>query len=160
MESKKQSILLAALNYFTAISLVIMVILVFINAFLRYAFNSSIPASEELSRYFFIWVSFLGAIVAFKDKKHVGVDILTQKLKRSTKEVIETIGDLITLFAFGVMFFGGISFFKTSAASKGPTTGIPFGFISVSIIIASLAMAGILVFDVYKRFKAKEEGGH
>jgi TRAP-type C4-dicarboxylate transport system permease small subunit len=159
LKPKKQNILLNILNYFTAFALVVMVVLVFINAFLRYAFNSSIPASEELSRYFFIWVSFLGAIVAFKDKRHVGVDILTQKLKGVPKKVVETIGDLIMLFAFGVMFFGGISFFLTSATSKGPTTGIPFGFISVSIIVASVAMAGLVIFGLYKRFSSKEEEG-
>lgn len=158
MEPKKQSMLLNVLNYFTAFALVVMVVLVFINAFMRYVFNSSIPASEELSRYFFIWVSYLGAIVAFKDKRHVGVDMLTSKLKGMPKKVVETIGDLITLFVFGVMFTGGISFFNTSAASKGPTTGIPFGFISVSIIIASLSMAGIVIFNIYKRFRSKEEG--
>lgn len=153
MENKKQGILLIIFNYFTVIALVAMVVLVFINAFLRYTVNSSIPASEELARYLFIWVSFLGAIAAFKDKKHVGVDILVQALKGTPRLIVETLGDLTMLFAFGVLFVGGIDFFKTSAVSKGPTTGIPFGFISASIIIASVAMAGIVIFGLVKRFR-------
>jgi TRAP-type C4-dicarboxylate transport system permease small subunit len=152
-------ILLKIFNFFIIFSLVAMVSLVFLNAVLRYLFNSSIPQAEELSRYFFIWTSFLGAISAFKDKQHVGVDLLIQKLKGTSKLLVETIGDFIMLFAFIVMLYGGIAFTKVSALSKGPATGIPFGFISISIIVASISMLLIVIFNMIDRFRKKELKG-
>ncbi len=44
----------------------IMAVLVFGNVVLRYGFNSGITASEELSRWLFVWMTFLGAIVAMR----------------------------------------------------------------------------------------------
>lgn len=37
-----------------------MVVLVFTNVVLRYALNSGIAVSEELSRWLFVWLTFLG----------------------------------------------------------------------------------------------------
>jgi hypothetical protein len=44
-----------------------MVVMVFGNVVLRYAFNSGITVSEELSRWLFVWMTFMGAVVALKD---------------------------------------------------------------------------------------------
>ena len=52
------------LNLLTAAALAVMVILVFGNVVMRYGFNSGITMSEELSRWLFVWLTFLGAIVA------------------------------------------------------------------------------------------------
>src|SRR2546423_2066887 len=45
-----------------------MMILVFGNVVLRYALNSGITMSEEMSRWLFVWMTFLGAIVALKEQ--------------------------------------------------------------------------------------------
>lgn len=44
--------------------LVAMVVMVFGNVVLRYGFNSGIVISEEVSRYFFVWLTFIGAVIA------------------------------------------------------------------------------------------------
>jgi TRAP-type transport system small permease protein len=51
-----------------------MVVMVFANVVLRYGFNSGLNISEEMSRYFFVWLTFIGAILAFRDHGHVGVE--------------------------------------------------------------------------------------
>ena len=53
-----------------------MVVLVFGNVVLRYGFNSGITVSEELSRWLFVWLTFLGAIVALREHGHLGTDML------------------------------------------------------------------------------------
>ena len=52
------------LSRLMAASLAVMVVLVFTNVVLRYALNSGIAVSEELSRWLFVWLTFLGGIVA------------------------------------------------------------------------------------------------
>jgi TRAP-type C4-dicarboxylate transport system permease small subunit len=63
-----------------SVALAVMVVLVFGNVVMRYAFNSGITLSEELSRWLFVWVTFLGAIVAMKDGAHLGSDTIVSKL--------------------------------------------------------------------------------
>lgn len=58
-----------------ALLLAAMVVLVFGNVVLRYVFNSGITISEELSRWLFVWMTFLGAVVALKDNGHLGTDM-------------------------------------------------------------------------------------
>ena len=57
-----------------------MVVLVFANVVLRYAFGSGITVSEELARWFFVWMVFLGAIVGLREHAHLGVDTLLRVL--------------------------------------------------------------------------------
>ena len=57
-----------------------MVVLVFGNVVLRYAFNSGITVSEELSRWLFVWLMFVGAVVALRDHAHLGMDSVVSRL--------------------------------------------------------------------------------
>lgn len=139
------------------LSLSFMVIIVFTNAVLRYAFNSGIPAGEELSRYFFIWITALGTVIAFNEKRHVGVDLLVGALKGKPKLIVVNIGRLITLLCFMLVLWGGIQYFKTSAASPGPATGIPFGYVSFSIIVVAGSIIVLTIRDFIRDLRAAPE---
>jgi TRAP-type C4-dicarboxylate transport system permease small subunit len=60
--------------------MVAMVIMVFGNVVLRYGFNSGITMSDEMSRYCFIWLTYIGAMMAMREKGHLGVDTLVKHL--------------------------------------------------------------------------------
>ena len=68
------------INLLIALALAVMVLLVFGSVVLRYVFNSGISVSEELSRWLFVWITFLGAIVAVKEHGHLGTDLVLIKL--------------------------------------------------------------------------------
>ncbi len=55
-----------------AINLAVLSCIVFINIILRYGFQTSILSVDELSRYLFVWLTFIGAI-CFMDNAHVQV---------------------------------------------------------------------------------------
>ena len=54
-----------AMHGVIVVSLALMVVMVFGNVVLRYLFNSGITASEELARFFFLWLIFVGSVVGF-----------------------------------------------------------------------------------------------
>lgn len=147
---KLKSILTGAFTFFVSASITLMVITVFMNAVLRYAFNSGIPAGEELARYFFIWITALGTVLAYKENKHIGVDLLTTALKGIPRTIVIAIGRLITILSFSLVGWGGVEYFKTSAASPGPATGIPFGYVSVSIIVVAVSIIALTVQELIK----------
>src|SRR5207245_600764 len=68
------------LRMFIAACLAVMVVLVFGNVVLRYAFNSGITISEELSRWLFVWLTFVGAVVALRDHAHLGMDSVVSRM--------------------------------------------------------------------------------
>ena len=89
-----------------AFCLALMVVLVFGNVFLRYAMNSGITLSEELSRWAFVWMTFLGAIVALKEHGHLGTDMLVGRLGPLGKKICLGASYALMLFACWLLFKG------------------------------------------------------
>jgi TRAP-type C4-dicarboxylate transport system permease small subunit len=84
----------------------LMVVMVFGNVVLRYGFNSGITVSEELSRWLFVWMTFLGAIVAVRNHAHLGTDALVTRLSRRGKKTCFVAAHVLMLLMCGLMFRG------------------------------------------------------
>jgi TRAP-type C4-dicarboxylate transport system permease small subunit len=83
-----------------------MVLMVFGNVVLRYAFNSGITVSEELSRWLFVWMTFLGALVALRTHHHLGTDSLVSRLPVAGKKLCLGASHLLMLYLCWLMFQG------------------------------------------------------
>ena len=94
------------LSYFIAAALALMVVLVFGNVFMRYAFNSGFSVSEELSRWLFVWVTFVRAVVASRTNSHLGTDILVGRLGPKGKKFCMGISLVLMLFCLWLLFKG------------------------------------------------------
>lgn len=94
------------ISYLIAAALALMVVLVFGNVFMRYAFNSGFSVSEELSRWLFVWLTFLGAIVALRDNGHLGTDMLVGRLGPKGRKICMALGLLLMLFTCWLLFKG------------------------------------------------------
>ena len=57
-----------------------MLVMVFGNVVLRILFNTGIDLSEEIPRFAFVWMTFLGAIIGMRKRAHLGVDIVVKML--------------------------------------------------------------------------------
>lgn len=131
-----------------ALCLALMVVLVFGNVFLRYAMNSGITLSEELSRWAFVWMTFLGAIVALKEQGHLGTDMLVSRLPPFGKKICLGVSYLLMLFAGWLLFKGAyeqalINLESTSAVMEASMAwlylpGILFALLGGLIISADL----------------------
>src|SRR5215217_4212956 len=83
-----------------------MVVLVFGNVVLRYGFNSGITVSEELSRWLFIWGTFLGALVALREHGHLGIDMVVGRLPVIGKKICLIIGHALMIFIVVLLAMG------------------------------------------------------
>ena len=114
-----------AIDALLAALLLGMVLMVFGNVVLRYAFNSGIVVSEELSRFFFVWLTFIGAIVAMHEGSHLGLDSLVGKLSRSGKRVCLGISQLLILMCCAMLVWGTWRQHEVNATNMAPVTGLP-----------------------------------
>lgn len=138
------------LNIIMALALAVMVVLVFGNVVLRYLFNSGITWSEEMSRYLFIWLTFLGAIGAFKNKEHLGVDMLIKRLPTKMKKVVIVISDLLILFVLYLVLDGSWKMTMINIDSKAPATGLPLAFVYGTGILVSVSMGLMTIYNLYR----------
>ncbi|MGE0802769.1 MAG: TRAP transporter small permease [Lautropia sp.] len=101
-----------------------MVVMVFGNVVLRYLFNSNIVVSEELSRYFFIWLTFVGAVLAIYEGTHLGVDNLVRKLSRRGRIVCLGASEAMILVVGVLILHGAWQQHDVNATSFAPVTGL------------------------------------
>ena len=127
-----------------------MVVMVFGNVVLRYGFNSGIDFSEELSRFFFIWVTFLGAIIAMRENAHLGLDTLIRMLPRAGKKFCFGLSNAMMLGCCALMFYGTWRQHHINATTMSPVTGIPMSWVYGVGYLASGAMGLVILGNLLK----------
>ncbi|AAU36659.1 MULTISPECIES: TRAP transporter small permease [Basfia] len=133
-----------AIETICVIILATMSVLVFLNVVLRYGFNSSINITEEVSRYMFVWLAFLGAILAFNENQHVSVTVFVEKLSPSAKKLLHLITDVIMLFCCYLIVDGSWIQFNLNLNNLAPISGLPQGITYLASTVAGFSI-GILI---------------
>lgn len=101
-----------------------MAIMVFVNVVMRYTMNSGINVSEEMARYFFVWITFIGAVVTFRENSHMGIETLVMFLSRGKRIVCMILSNLVILLCSGIFFWGTWKQSGINASMHAPVTGM------------------------------------
>src|SRR5262245_38517764 len=113
-----------ALEVLLVLLLAGMVVMVFGNVLLRWFFDSGIDVSEEMSRFFFVWLTFIGAVVVTREHAHLGVDALVAALGARGRLICMILSDALILFCCAVFFWGTWKQSAINATNLAPVTGI------------------------------------
>jgi len=127
-----------------------MVILVFGNVVLRYGFNSGIMFSEEVSRFLFVWMVFLGSVLMLRDNGHLGVHTITKMLPLGGKIFCKFISDLITLACCVMLSIGAWHIIALNMTNIAPISGIPLGVVYMACMFCSVGMGILLLGSIYR----------
>jgi len=87
-----------------------MAALVAVQVFFRYVLNHSLFWSEELARFLLVWLTFLGASVAYHRRAHPGIDTFSLLLPACLKKKAVICAHLASLGLFSVMIVYGCQF--------------------------------------------------
>ena len=122
--------------------LAFMVVIVFSNVIARYFLNSSLAWSEEVSRFMFIWLAFLGAVLAYVKNEHLGLDILTMILPDKASRAVLVLANLLVIAAIGIILYGGwtMTTFTFSSGWTSPALAIPYGFVYIIVPFSGLLL--------------------
>lgn len=139
-----------ALEVLIVVCLVAMVVMVFGNVVLRYTMNSGILVSEEMSRYCFIWLTYIGAMVAMREKGHLGVDTLVRHLPLLGKKTCFFLSESLMLLCNGLFFLGTWKMHELQVTNVSPVVGISMIWIYGIGYVVSAVMAIINLDMLYK----------
>lgn len=127
------------LELLVVVSLVAMVIMVFGNVVLRYAFNSGILVSEEMSRYCFIWLTYIGAMIAMRERGHLGVDTLVKHLPVAGKKACLFLSETLMLLCNVLFFVGTWKMHELQVTNVSPVVGISMIWIyGIGYVVAAV----------------------
>lgn len=127
-----------------------MVLLVFGNVVLRYGFNSGIMFSEEVSRFLFVWMVFLGSVLMLRDNGHLGVHTLTKMLPLAGKKFCKFFSDALTLACCVLLSIGGWQIIGLNMANIAPISEIPLGVVYMACLFCSVGMGVLLIGSLYR----------
>lgn len=144
-----------AINLFIALALGVMVVLVFGNVVLRYAFNSGITVSEELSRWLFVWITFLGGVAAIKENAHLGTDMLVSRLSVRGKKVCLVLGHVLMLYITWLFFDGSWKQTQINWDVEAPVTGASMAIFYASGVVFSVCAGFLLVLQLLRVLAGK-----
>ncbi len=129
-----------------ALLMTLMVAMVFGNVVMRYGFNSGITVSEELSRWMFVWLCFMGAVVAVKEHGHLGTDMLVSKLGSGGKKFCLVIGLLAMLYVNWLLGKGSWKQAVINLDVEAPVSGLSTAiFYAPGVVFAVLASILMLI---------------
>ena len=94
------------LEVIMVVCMLVMFVLVFINVMMRIFLNSGIDVSEELPRYAFVWMTFVGAVIGMRKHAHLGVDMLVAALPVFGRKVCWGISQVIMAVCSLYMLYG------------------------------------------------------
>ncbi|SDP82754.1 TRAP-type C4-dicarboxylate transport system, small permease component [Rhodoferax sp. OV413] len=143
------------LSVLMAVALALMVLLVFTNVVMRYAFNSGITVSEELSRWLFVWVTFLGAIVAMHEGAHLGTDMLVSRLSVAGKRFCLVVGHALMLFICWLLFKGSLEQVKVNWDSTSAAMEVSMGIFYACGMVCAVSGAVILLNHLWRLVKGE-----
>jgi TRAP-type transport system small permease protein len=138
------------LEFLLFAAMAVMVAMVFGNVVLRYAFNSGITVSEELSRWLFVWMTFLGAIVGLKEHAHLGTDMLVSRLGPAGKRVCLVIAQSLMLFVTVVLLWGSIAQTRINFEVEAPVTGASMAWVYGAGLVFAVSAIVLLARELWR----------
>lgn len=150
------------LEVMLALLLAFMVITVFGNVVLRYLFHSGLPYIEELSRFAFVWVTFIGGVVLLRGNGHLGFDSLVHRLSAKARAACRLVCNAVVIFLSGMLISGGWMQMLANLGERSQSAGFPMGvFYSVGPIAGGL-MILIMLEDTYRLLRGgvPPDGAH
>ncbi len=140
MEDTRHSLVLRVLLAITKASIVVisvvMVCVTLAQVVFRYVIAAPLPWSEELARYCFVWIVFLGGAVGLSRGIHLGVDLLVNTLPPPLQRAVDALTTiLIAAFAITVIY-ASLPVLNMNMFQRSPALGIQMSYIYIAIPIS------------------------
>lgn len=109
--------------------------LLFFQVVSRYVFGNPAPWTEELSRFVFIWMIFIGAAYLASQNQHLAVTMISEKLSSGQRKILMRIIGAVTAVGAFIVAYQGLGFVERTADLLSPGAGIPMAVVYVACVI-------------------------
>lgn len=139
-----------------AVLLGFLIVSLFAQVISRYLFNFPIMWTDEIGRYVFIWIVYLGSAAAFKNKAHLIVDVFTQKMSHKLQFCLNLFFYIvITLFLF-LVFVYGLQYAMNNMGNPAYSTSVvSLGAAYASVPVGALLMIINIMRTIFGDFRIK-----
>ena len=129
----------------------LLIAMVFLAAILRF-FRFSVAWNIDLALFLLAWTAFLGADIAWREGKLIGIDLLVKRLPSSIAKVIQFVVYLIVLTALIVIVVNGSRLAWLERVRRYQSIPIPFSLMTLSLIVAASSMIVTTLIKIKRLF--------
>ncbi len=113
--------------------LVMVTIVVIYSVLLRYVFRSPLEWSEEIARYMFIWMVFLGISVAERTGDHFRIDVLVELIPAKVRIFTEIVLNALIFYGLIVLFIQGMNYYEQGKRGLSAILEMPLNYIYIAL---------------------------
>jgi TRAP-type C4-dicarboxylate transport system permease small subunit len=146
-------------EWFIVYTLALMTIIILAQIIMRYIFSNSLSWSEELARYMFLWISWVGASYAVREHAHLRVEILANMCKGKNRVIFEILVYIgWTAFTIFLAYQGcKATGFLVRSDQRSPALNMPMFIPYASVPVGCALMACRLLAELASLFKRLKE---
>lgn len=144
----------------------LMVSTVLVSVFMRYFLKSPLAWGDELSRYCLVFMTFIGASVALREKQLAAMELIVEKIPYSFKKIVTLITYLFELLLLGFLFYYSVRLIGQGSvkAQLSPALLVPMTWIYFSLplgigfmLVQALILTINSIFDAVYNEKEEEQ---
>lgn len=151
-ESMKEMIKENPEGFIGGILLLIMVIIAFINVVSRYLLGIPLASIQEVEVNFFVWVTFLGIAIAFKERANLSVEFFRDQMSERYRKIAEFVGLSLSLALFVIFFYLSAEYtYLTNVVynTRSPGLNLPQWIYIIGMSLISI----VIIFRIVQRIK-------
>lgn len=137
---KLDQLIYKSLLWMIAFLIFMMMCVTFGQVIARYLLGQSLTWSEEIGRYIFVWITFLGTAAAIQSKGHVALNILETLLPARPSRYLATVNALLIAAVGVALIIGGLSLIRFGINQRSAALGLPMYTVYSVIPAGGLAM--------------------
>lgn len=161
MEATRNSVVLGALLTLAKGSVivisVVMICVTFAQVVFRYVIAAPLPWSEELARYCFVWIVFLGGAIGLSGGIHLGVDLIVNLLPAPVRRALDALTSaLIAAFAATVIY-ASWPVLSMNMLQRSPALGVQMTYVYAAIPISMALIFLICLERIFRYVSSRPE---
>lgn len=139
-----------------AMLLASMTVVIFLQILLRI---TGLPLSwtEEVGRYMFVWLIYIGCAAAVRKRKHISVELIDLFLKERGRFVISILSNVIFIIFVAILSYNGIFVVRRVTAQLSPAIRMSMAIPYSSFLVGSILMLFRLLQDTVLCFRERKE---
>ncbi|KJS86088.1 MAG: hypothetical protein JM58_07430 [Peptococcaceae bacterium BICA1-8] len=137
----------------TLIVITVMTLSAFLQVIFRYVLEYPLIWTEEIARFMFVWLTFLGSAAAVRTKNHIAMDLLVNKFPKKMQKSVNLLALAIFLGFCVLLVKQGIFLTTINMGQTSDALGVPMGFPYLAIPIGSALMAFFIIEDMFNLFR-------
>ena len=137
--------------------MIAMMTVIFAQVVARYAFQHSLSWSEEIGRYIFVWITFLGMVLAYRAGAHVALDLLLAHLRGLSHWALRLVNLGLIVVLAGAIFVSALALFEHGTMQESPALELPMHWVYSVIPLSGLLLLYYALRDFWACLTQKDK---